>query len=624
MAEQEKLGDAVLLLSTDEKELLKGINSARAKAGQLQQTFSDTASAINQALATIGVGLSLNAFLQATIAAEHEQVLLAAAVKSTGMASGFTARQLEAQASSLQALTGQSDESIMEAERTLMRFGNVQNDIFKRGLTAALDMAAATGGTAADAARSLGMALQDPAEGLDRLKRAGVNVSASVRAQIVAMEEAGDVLGAQKLLLNEVEKAYGGAAAAARDTMGGALTNLKNVVEDNVLEIHGPFLDALKMVVEALAQGMPYAVRAAAAAFAFFDVFIGGKIRGIMFEFQALNRVIHGDFKGALESMKDGAKAALDSFTKPLAAMSEAWARVGAEQAKMTAETAKAAAEAGTAAGAFDVMGQRGTAAMTAAAESARKASESVAEGARGPLVELGDSYEDLMEKAVFSAQQAQAASALAAMSAKMGLVADAETASRMAATAAANTQRYSQAAIAAMQRTQGAIQGLKLGAAEAAGGLVAAFATGKKSIEEFVSDMIKLIAKLILKMALLQAFGAGSFGASFGGGLIGGLFAEGGEPPVNKPSIVGEEGPELFVPKVAGTIIPNDKLGGGGPSVTVNLGGIQGVDLGSIESAKKLLRTAAAMTRAGVAEAMSLASASADQNTMQPRRAYG
>ena len=41
--------------------------------------------------------------------------------------------------------------------------------------------------------------------------------------------------------------------------------------------------------------------------------------------------------------------------------------------------------------------------------------------------------------------------------------------------------------------------------------------------------------------------------------------FAEGGQPPINKPSIVGENGPELFVPKTAGTIVPNG--GGGGTS---------------------------------------------------------
>jgi hypothetical protein len=59
----------------------------------------------------------------------------------------------------------------------------------------------------------------------------------------------------------------------------------------------------------------------------------------------------------------------------------------------------------------------------------------------------------------------------------------------------------------------------------------------------------------------------AGIFGALIAGkALFGigkgiGLFAEGGRPPVGQPSIVGERGPELFVPDQAGTIIPNDGL---------------------------------------------------------------
>ena len=39
--------------------------------------------------------------------------------------------------------------------------------------------------------------------------------------------------------------------------------------------------------------------------------------------------------------------------------------------------------------------------------------------------------------------------------------------------------------------------------------------------------------------------------------------FADGGTPPIGVPSIVGERGPEIFVPKQAGTIIPNGAMGG-------------------------------------------------------------
>lgn len=55
--------------------------------------------------------------------------------------------------------------------------------------------------------------------------------------------------------------------------------------------------------------------------------------------------------------------------------------------------------------------------------------------------------------------------------------------------------------------------------------------------------------------------FDAGS-GFNFGdiADSFGGFFADGGDPPVGKVSIVGERGPELFVPKRQGTIVPLEK----------------------------------------------------------------
>tara|TARA_R100001129_G_scaffold180309_1_gene158229 strand:+ start:1884 stop:3692 length:1809 start_codon:yes stop_codon:yes gene_type:complete len=47
--------------------------------------------------------------------------------------------------------------------------------------------------------------------------------------------------------------------------------------------------------------------------------------------------------------------------------------------------------------------------------------------------------------------------------------------------------------------------------------------------------------------------------------------YANGGRPPVGRPSIVGEKGPELFVPDRAGTIVPNHSLGGS-TTVVVNV----------------------------------------------------
>jgi lambda family phage tail tape measure protein len=113
--------------------------------------------------------------------------------------------------------------------------------------------------------------------------------------------------------------------------------------------------------------------------------------------------------------------------------------------------------------------------------------------------------------------------------------------------------------------------------------------ATGKISFRSLIGDMIKQLIKLQLQAqftsmfkGLSSVFGFGGGGSSGSGGLFGtapsagGLklgFADGGSPPVGVASIVGERGPELFIPNTPGTIIPNNQLSsmGGGPQVVYN-----------------------------------------------------
>lgn len=95
----------------------------------------------------------------------------------------------------------------------------------------------------------------------------------------------------------------------------------------------------------------------------------------------------------------------------------------------------------------------------------------------------------------------------------------------------------------------------------------------GKFSFGDFATSVIKDLLKIELRaqaaMAMSAFKGAGGAGGILStiGSFFGGFFAEGGNPPVGKASIVGENGPELFVPKSSGTIVPN----GGGMGSTVN-----------------------------------------------------
>jgi hypothetical protein len=68
------------------------------------------------------------------------------------------------------------------------------------------------------------------------------------------------------------------------------------------------------------------------------------------------------------------------------------------------------------------------------------------------------------------------------------------------------------------------------------------------------IADLGAMIAKAMVFNAIKTAFSA--FGFSLPG------LATGGPAQAGQPYIVGEKGPELFIPKNAGTVIPNNKLG--------------------------------------------------------------
>jgi len=110
---------------------------------------------------------------------------------------------------------------------------------------------------------------------------------------------------------------------------------------------------------------------------------------------------------------------------------------------------------------------------------------------------------------------------------------------------------------------------------------------TGKFNFGDFtrsvIMDMMVIQAKasamsMMRGLGNIFGFGSPSVNLSYGGETFGAVsasgYADGGDPPVNRVSIVGERGPELFVPRTAGTIIPNNQLAnamGGGQTVNYN-----------------------------------------------------
>lgn len=107
------------------------------------------------------------------------------------------------------------------------------------------------------------------------------------------------------------------------------------------------------------------------------------------------------------------------------------------------------------------------------------------------------------------------------------------------------------------------------------------------------LSEVLRNLAQDLLRMAFREAVTA-PLGTGLGSFFKNLFRAEGGPVASGSPYIVGERGPELFVPRSSGSIVSNDNLsgaamGGGGINITYNIAsGVSRAELGSLLEAER------------------------------------
>jgi len=193
------------------------------------------------AAAGLGIAAVTGYFKDSFAAIANWEVLnaqSAAAVKATGGAAGVTAKQVNALAQSLEGQTATQAETIQQGANLLLTFRNVKNeagagnDVFNQTTKAAVDMSRALGTDVTSSAMMLGKALNDPTAGLAKLTKSGVTFTQQQKDQVAALQKSGDVLGAQKVILAEVNSEFGGSGAAYAKTYTGQLYLLGDAFGD--------------------------------------------------------------------------------------------------------------------------------------------------------------------------------------------------------------------------------------------------------------------------------------------------------------------------------------------------------------------------------------------------------
>jgi hypothetical protein len=248
-----KLADLVVGIGANTKQLEKGLGKAMREmkyfgrnTKQLGKTLSMS---ITAPLAIMGA-TSVQAFrVQAKAIAQVE-----AGLKSTGNQVGYTSKQLQQMASDLQSKTLFGDEQILQdATAQLLTFTNISGDQFARTQKAALDLATRLDGDLKGASIQLGKALNDPVANLSALSRSGIQFSDEQKEVIKSMAETGRLAEAQTLILDELNKQYGGSAEAAAKADGG-FTQLANAFGDLQEEIGRTLVPILTPLVQKLRE----------------------------------------------------------------------------------------------------------------------------------------------------------------------------------------------------------------------------------------------------------------------------------------------------------------------------------------------------------------------------------
>lgn len=243
-----------------------GVQSANRDLDSLGRHATNAGSQVNKAGSSMGkmfkflgaaaIGGTAVKFLKDANAEARESQKVGAqttaVLKSTGNAAKVTATHVGVLANAISRKTGIDDEAIQSASNLLLTFTKVRdevgkgNKIFSQATQVATDMGAALGGDPKSSAIQLGKALNDPVKGIVALTRAGVTFDDKQKASIKTMAAHNHLLGAQKVILKELTKEFGGSAAAQATWGDKATVAWKNLEEQVGLAFQPTFDHALE------------------------------------------------------------------------------------------------------------------------------------------------------------------------------------------------------------------------------------------------------------------------------------------------------------------------------------------------------------------------------------------
>jgi hypothetical protein len=221
------------------------------------EKFRNMGGVLAAGLATAAIGAWAKTSIDALQRIETINAQTSSALESTGAQAWISASQVEELAGSLERLTSTEAESIQEGANLLLTFKNIQNqagegnDIFNQATTAMVDMSRAMGTDASSGAIQLGKALNDPTAGISALSRVGITFTEDQKDMIKSLQDSGDMMGAQKIILEELNSQFGGSGEAYAQTYAGQVEQLGHQMGTLGETIFSSLMPALEGIVGA-------------------------------------------------------------------------------------------------------------------------------------------------------------------------------------------------------------------------------------------------------------------------------------------------------------------------------------------------------------------------------------
>lgn len=256
-----KLGDAILFLAANDKELAATLKSSEKKVEKFADKTDSLGNRISNMfsgsigkMAAFGAGMfSVSRAFSFAVSEISESQLAAqqlnAVLESTGGIAGVTASQVNNLGTQLASMSNFSDDAIISASSLMLTFTNVSSNVFPRAMQSVVDLATAMNTDLKSAVIQIGKALNDPVRGMTALSKAGIQFNDSQREMISNAIANKDILSAQQIILEELAKQMGGSAAAAANTFTGSVQDLMDAL-GNLAEELEPVLNLVTRVVD--------------------------------------------------------------------------------------------------------------------------------------------------------------------------------------------------------------------------------------------------------------------------------------------------------------------------------------------------------------------------------------